>query len=225
MSVWSAREASLNAIQSSLASEAGLVADLLDLLAVCAKRLGDVGSPLARVSAICTIKARNLATALYSLALDALAQEAGALLRPLIETLELMAYLRDDPTRVEEAMAGRLPSAGRRAKLIGGRFQKWREHLNSHSSHFAFTPESVRHLVDTSTLELRVAQESSELVLRENLKALFAVLFFCSVEAIRTLHAVAPGAADDLATRAETSRAKGTSIFTFRPSDSDPPSG
>ena len=194
------------------------------MLAVCATRLESADNPLARVSAICTIKARNLALASYSLALDALAQEAGAVFRPLIETLELLAYLRDDPSRVDEAIEGRLPSAGKRAQVIGGRFRKWREYLNSHSSHFGFTLQSVRHLLVGNTFELRVTQPFSEAVLRENLKSLFAVLFFCAAEAILTLAAVVPGAAVDLATRAETVRTSGARLYTIRPSDSDPPS-
>jgi hypothetical protein len=58
----------------------------------------------------------------YSLMLDGLGQEAGALLRPLIETLELLVYLRLEPARIDQAIEEKLPSAGQIAKKIEGEF-------------------------------------------------------------------------------------------------------
>jgi hypothetical protein len=198
MTFWETRTKSVAGIASTLGREAQLIEDLLSLLAVCAEKLEAVpqGQRLSRAAAICTIKARNLGLASYSLSLDALAQEAGALVRPLIETMELLAYLRADPSRVHEVLENRLPSAGERGKAINGKFKKWRDYLNAHASHFGLTPDSVRHLFDINNLRLRIVQPYDEAVLRENLKSLFAVLYFCATEAVLTLDLCAPGFAE-----------------------------
>jgi hypothetical protein len=47
------------------------------------------------------VKAKNLALGSYSLVLDGLGQEAGALMRPMIEYAELLAYFRLHPEMVK----------------------------------------------------------------------------------------------------------------------------
>ena len=81
-----------------------------------------------RVCAVTVIKGRNLALGCYSLALDGLAQESGALLRPLLEAIELLGYLRTVPGAVDKAVDGKLPNAGKRAKKIESPFWDLREH-------------------------------------------------------------------------------------------------
>jgi hypothetical protein len=89
--------------------------------------------PYSRVAALTLIKARNLLLASYSLSIDGLAQEAGALLRPFLEAFEKMVYFNEDRSRIEEAINGRLPSAGEIAKRIQGPFKCLRDHLNQPS--------------------------------------------------------------------------------------------
>jgi hypothetical protein len=105
------------------------------------------GSALGRVAALTAAKGRHLALGCYSLILDGLAQESGALLRPLIEAIELLVYLSEDSQAVDEAVCGKLPKAGEIARKINGRFKPLREHLNANSSHFDLSYESLGHIV------------------------------------------------------------------------------
>ena len=215
MDLWETRKRALEATSQALQAEAAVIESILDVLAESAAEFQalESPSPLSRIAAICVIKARNLGLASYSLSLDALAQEAGAIMRPLIETMELLAYIRASPEHLEQAIEGRLPSAGARAKAIDGKFQKWRDYLNTHSAHFALTLESVQHILDVPNERLRITQPFSAAVLRVNFKTLFAVLFLCGVEAVRALDEVAPAAAERLAGRLERLRADGTTLF------------
>lgn len=105
------------------------------------------------------IKGRNLGLACYSLMLDGLAQEGGAVLRPLLESIELTTYFRLDPSRVEDFLNDRLPRAGEIAQQINGRFHALRKYLNDHSSHFGLTFENIQHIVDLNTGSLRPSQQ------------------------------------------------------------------
>ena len=145
--------------------------------------------PLGRVLALVLIKARNLALACYSLSLDSLAQEAGALFRPLLEALELLEYLRQDPERVAEALEDRLPKAGVIAQRIQGKFKGLRDHLNNHASHLSVSPDAMGHLVDLSAGQLRTVQPFSEPVLRANLTTLLATLVWLAIEAVNCVSA------------------------------------
>ena len=113
MTIWNTRERAYPALEGSLRPEAEVLQEVFDLVDECLDKLAQVDRPFARLCCLLIIKARNLALGCYSLSLDALAQEAGALLRPLIEALQLLTYFRLDPSRVEEALDGRLPKAGR----------------------------------------------------------------------------------------------------------------
>jgi len=110
-----ARTDSVAALCAELRSEAEVVDEVLRLHDRCLEAYEQVqpGTSFVRICALTALKAKNLALACYSLSLEGLAQEAGAVIRPLIETIELLTYLRLDPNRVEEVMAGKLPSAGR----------------------------------------------------------------------------------------------------------------
>jgi len=143
---------------------------------VCASRLGRADTPFGRVCAVTLIKARNLALGCYSLALDALAQESGALLRLFIESLELLEYLRQDPGRVTEVLEGRKPKAGEIARRIEGKFENLRQHLNAHASHLSFGPEAMGHLVDVTGGRFQTVQPYSEPVLRQNLRTLLLMM-------------------------------------------------
>jgi hypothetical protein len=167
---------------------------------------------MARVCAITTAKGRNLLCACYSLSLDALAQESGALLRPLIEVIELLTYFRLGQGSVDEALNGTLPTAGNRAQAIGGQFKFLRDHLNEDASHFAFGYYSVQHLLDKETFKIRPAQHQSFEVLERNLATLSAFFVFLLFESISCLF-VAGSDANKLADRSEAWKSTSRTLF------------
>jgi len=166
----------------------------------------------ARVCALTTAKGRNLLLGCHSLALDGLAQESGALLRPLLESVELLTYFRLDYKRADEAIDGRLPSAGNIAKAITGQFQFLRDHLNEQASHFSLGFYSVFHLLDKNTMTIKPVESHSEQVLRTNLVTLSAFMSFLLLESVGCLF-VAREDAGELADRAEQWKHNCTILF------------
>ena len=82
----------------------------------------------ARICGLTLLKAKHLALGAYSLILDGLGQEAGALIRPFIEYAELLTYFRLFPEMVSRAAGNELPKAGERAKAIEGIYKDFRDH-------------------------------------------------------------------------------------------------
>ena len=146
-------------------------------------------SSYARACGFTLAKARNLALGCLSLVLDGLGQEAGALMRPFLEAHELLVYYRLEPSRVEDALQGRLPSAGKIAKRIKGKFHDFRKHLNEHASHFGFTTYSLRHLLDNKELKIRTVQPMLPLVLRRNVRDLWLNMILLLFESFQCLEA------------------------------------
>ncbi|MDY7018945.1 MAG: hypothetical protein SU899_02550 [Chloroflexota bacterium] len=180
--IWDTRKHAMNALETELQSEAAIIYEafsLLDEMLGIFSTCAETSKPAA-VSGFTLLKARNLSHSMFSLSLDGLAQESGALLRPMIECLELLEYFRDDPQRVNEAWEGKLPSAGERSKRIHGEFQQLRNYLSKHASHFSLTPESVYHLIALSSgsWKWKVMQPFNEKVLRTNMSTLFAFFSF-----------------------------------------------
>lgn len=183
-SLWNTRRQSEACLNEDLKPFAELFDEAFSLIDICIGRLEDLENPLGRVCGLVLIKARNLALGCYSLSLDALAQEAGALFRPLIECLELLTYFRSDPVRVDEALEGRLPKAGVVAKKIEGKFQNLRGYLNTCASHLSLSPDAMGHLIDFKAGRLRPVQGHHPAVLRQNLRTLLAVLIWLAIEAV-----------------------------------------
>ncbi len=102
--LWKTREEALAALEGPLRQEAAMLQDAFALMDECIAHLITRDTTFTRVCAITMIKARNLELGCYSLALDGLAQEGGALFRLVVETLELLTYFWKDPARVEEAI-------------------------------------------------------------------------------------------------------------------------
>ena len=193
--MWNYREQSLAALEGALRDEAALIRDGLDLVNTCIKLLAaePQDGPYARIYALILVKAKHFAFACFTLTLDGLSQESGALLRLWIEAIELLHYLNADPAppgRFEEFWLRKLPSAGNIAKAIGGHFQSLRSQLSSTASHFSVTPDAMRHLVDPITGEIREEQRFSLGVVRTNLQTNFYFLYFLSVEALVALKRV-----------------------------------
>ena len=80
--------------------------------------------------------------------LDGLAQQSGALLRPLVEVAEFLTYLHTDDRAEREFREDKLPSAGKIAKRINGQLKFLRDYLNEDASHLNFSFDSLRHIVE-----------------------------------------------------------------------------
>jgi hypothetical protein len=182
MDLWQTRNAATESLQGPLQRHKSAIDEGFALIDENIETLGQADTQFSRVCALSAIKARNLALGCYSLALDGLAQESGALLRPLIEALELLTFFRLDPKRMELAVEGRLPKAGDVARLVEGHFKQLRKHLNDHASHFSFSYDSLRHQVDLRSFALRVTQPHNEKMLLTNLGTLSLFLEFLTVE-------------------------------------------
>ena len=149
-------------------------------------------SAYARACGLSLLKAKTLAVGSYSLVLDGLAQEAGALMRPMIEYTELLTYFRLRPDMVDSALNNSLPKAGERAKAIGGIYKAFREHLNAHASHSAFSDFALSHLIDPATHSFKKLQHMVPSVLDRNLVDLVVQLHLLLQEAVLSLEPVAP---------------------------------
>jgi hypothetical protein len=186
--LWRARTEALTFLRRERPAQIEVIEQLFRLADECVDayetQSGDLYS---RVCGLTTLKAKNLALGMYSLTLDGLAQEAGALARPFIEYAELLTYFRMLPEAVSNALAGELPNAGTRAKKIGGVYQRFREHLNQQASHSSYSSHSLAHLTDPATKHFRKLQVTHPAVLERNVGD-FAVQFVLMLqESIRCL--------------------------------------
>ncbi len=197
LSLWSTRRAAENALKGGLKPFADLLDETFSVLDICIDRLEKLNQPFGRVCGLVVIKARNLGLGCYSLTLDGLAQEAGALFRPFLECLELLTYFRLDTTRINEALEDRLPQAGVIAQRIEGKFKALRDYLNAHASHLSISPESMVHLVDIRTSRLRPVQLHNDSILRGNLTTLLGVLIWIAIEAVNCTTLIG-GITDDI---------------------------
>lgn len=193
--LWDARRKAEVALDNQLRPFAALLSEAFAATDRAITRLENRHHQFGQVCALVLIKGRNLGLGCYSLSLDALAQEAGALFRPLIECLELLIYFRLDPARVNEALEDRLPKAGVIASQIEGKFKGLREYLNAHASHLSLSPEAMMHLIDFKGGRLRFVQGHNDAVLRENLRTLLAVAVWLATEAANCT-SVGEGTAD-----------------------------
>lgn len=182
--LWSTRKQAEHALNEGLAHCANLSNEVFLAIDDLVNRLESLNQPFGRVCALVLIKARNLGLGCYSLFLDALGQEAGALFRPILECQELLTYFRLDPKRIEEAFENRLPSAGCIAKKIEGQVRFMRDYLNTHASHISLAPEAMAHLIDFREGRFRKVQSFNEEILGGNILLLLAVLVWIGIEAV-----------------------------------------
>lgn len=211
---WSARQASWAYLSERHPSRVAVVLQLFEFLDKCVDEYeGKADSdPYARICGLTLLKAKNIAYGSLSLLLDALGQEAGALLRPFIEYTELLTYFRQFPEEVEKAAENDLPKAGKRAKAIGGLHQEFRDHLNEHASHSSYSHYSLSHLL-TPDLTFRKSQKFVPHVLNRNLADWAVQVWFLLHEAILGLQHLNFNRLVELATAAD--RLKGRMIHVF----------
>ena len=98
MNLWITREESLNALKNKLSIEAQYIEEGFTIIDSLLRIFEDNKSDIfCMVCSFTLLKGKNLCFSIYSLSLDGLAQEAGALLRPAIECFELLDYFYTDP--------------------------------------------------------------------------------------------------------------------------------
>jgi hypothetical protein len=195
MNLWHARQKSLEWLATELAEQNILIDKGFELIDMCITLLNqqsktandELNGRFSRVVNVTLAKARNLLLGSYSLLLDAVAQEAGALLRPILEAYELLIYFRLEPSRVDQAIDGKLPNPGKIAKRIEGEFKGLRDYLSTNASHVSFSYESAKHLFDYQTFEIRAIQNQSIDVLKANLSSLNGFQVLIVAEALRCL--------------------------------------
>jgi hypothetical protein len=188
VNLWITREESLNALKSKLSIEARYIEKGFTLIDALLYIFEDnKNDNFCMVCSFALLKGKNFCFSIYSLSLDGLAQEAGALLRPAIECFELLDYFYADPKRIQEALENRLPPAGNIAKKINGKFESLRKYLNIVASHFSFDPTSCMHLINWKKGSIRYYQEYNEDVLRNNLWTLLSIMVFLIDSAVRCL--------------------------------------
>jgi len=198
MHLWQARQKSLEWLTTELVEQNALVEKGFEILDTCIVLLNqqsrmsnnEPNGKFARVVNLTLAKSRNLLLGSYSMMLDALAQEAGSLLRLILEAYELLIYFRLEPSRVDQAIGGKLPSPGNIAKKIEGEFKGLRDYLSTHASHISFGNESAKHLLDYQTSDIKAVQSQSIHVFKNNLSTLNAVQIMVATEAIRCLDVV-----------------------------------
>jgi len=207
MDIWNTRSQSNIWLQNELFEESKKLYEGFDLLNKCITSLDGIGTKegdnqirrLLMIGAITLAKSCHFLLGCYSLSLDGLSQESGALLRPLLETYELMIYLHLDPLRVEEVINDKLPKAGAIAKEINGKLHGLRQYLNEHASHFMFKYDSVRHLVDFSEgVIIKPIPKHDLSVFTKNLDTINVIQTLLLVEASNWMEYDSENTADDI---------------------------
>jgi hypothetical protein len=215
--LWISREHALAILQAEYPEVLDVMNSLFVHVDDCGNSLFKVDSAFGRVTAITVAKSRNLALGCYSLALDSLAQESGALVRPLVETLEILKYFRLDPKRAAVATQRELPKAGEIAMRIGSEHKSLRGYLNDHASHFSFNPAAIHHLLDfrssETTVGLRMQQDFLLPVLMENLYTLYGFFALIGMEATKCVQRAECQDKLELSKRMEDLRYHGVGVF------------
>jgi hypothetical protein len=189
--LWSARDLSEDLLRKELPEEEAIISQLFDLADEVILNLDRQEGSAPRIASLALLKARRVALGIYAMTLACLGQEAGALVRPLQECWEFLTYLRQDPKRATEVIKKGKPRAGKIGKAIGSKFQAMRESLSESASHLSFSMESIGHLLDMDTLDLRttlrITNKPSAPGLRRNMGVLFSLLLMTVGEALAQL--------------------------------------
>jgi len=191
MDLWAERSRALEALKGELAVENALIERAFQLLEDIAQALPvqATNNVFGSIAALVTAKGLALGRGTWSLMLDSLGQEAGAISRPWVEAVELLMYLRKDPAHLKQVVEGTLPSAGERAKAIGGFAKPLRDHWNLSASHIGTEAETWAHMFNLKTATVKTRFRYSEAVLRGNMKILFGMLAWNITEASLCLRA------------------------------------
>ncbi len=186
---WATRNKAIIALDADLGDLAGLLYECFGYVDEIVKdfQVHSKNSAFARAAGFTTAKGRNFAFACFSLSLDGLAQEGGALLRLLLEAIEVLCYFQTEPNGPQQALDQKLPKPGDIARKIGGRFKDLRDDLNRHASHLSLAPEAAQHLWNSSTRQILTKQEFSSAALQENIKVILLFLFYLAAQSSNCL--------------------------------------
>ena len=218
MNLWSTRTASQTWLASELQVESEFLDQGFNLLQECIYnynvlyKTSSSSEPFIEVSAYTTLKAHHLLLGIYSLSFDGLSQESGALLRPLVETYEMLVYIRLKPSRAADVIGGNKPSAGEIAKDIGSEFHGLRKHLNSHASHLSFEEDAIRHLKDEKSGSLIPIPIQNPSTFLKNLSTIYAFIVYVLFECVSCLGSIGVEI-EDLANRVEKWKDEGLVVF------------
>jgi len=176
MDIWNVRNQALAALDTDLRQEKEILDEGFALFDECIDRLYEVAiqdNENTRFAAICCqtlVKARRFALGIYSLCLDSLLLEAGALMRVLKEAWQLLIYFHQDPSRIEEAFAENLPQAGEIAKRINvelhNQLKGLTDYYNATTSHISFSEDAI----------VPIGMVFSSEILKANMRTLFVVI-------------------------------------------------
>jgi len=214
MGLWRTRHKSMEWLAKGFKPQAAAIVGAFVIIDECID-LFDLNSnnDYCRICGLTLAKARNYALGAYGLILDGLGQEAGALMRPFIEYYELLVYFREDPGRVQQAIDGKLPSAGNVAKKIEGDLQGFRQYLNDNASHSSYSHYSLNHLLDKPDMKIRKEQPFLKDVLFRNMGDFFVQLVLLAIEAINCLQTHKMGIAAQQAQRITDLQEQGIKLF------------
>lgn len=190
--MWQARTEALTYLRHLHPLKIAVIDDTFMLFDACidAYKNSESQETYCRVCATSLVKAKNFALGAYSLILDGLGQEAGALIRPMIEYTELLTYFGRFPEKVQLAIDNRLPKAGERAKEIKSVYQQFRRHLNQEASHSSFSDHAIAHVFENNTGRIRKFQKMVPHILERNLRDFIVQLHLLLHEAIFSLEQV-----------------------------------
>lgn len=218
--LWQTRSLSWSFLSTQHASRVAVVLKSFELIDRCIEEyeLLSANSTYARVCGLTLLKGKNLALGSLSLVLDGLGQESGALLRPMIEYIELLTYFRLFPEKADRAAEDDLPSAGLRAKAIGGIYKGLREHLNEHAAHSSYSPFALSHLL-TPELAFRRLQEFVPRVLEVNFRDFTVQLQLMLQQGVLALEPVASSKLHELALNADRLKSRMLDVFGLTKND------
>lgn len=184
MDLWTIRNQAQEDLKSRFKEENEVLLETFALADQCIQCLFMVGeSENNRFALVCChtlIKARRYALGCYSLCIDGLAQEAGALLQPFIETWEQLIFYCQEPHRIELALEGKLPQAGKIAIEIESELKGLRDYLNKYASHFSFELDTLQ--------SMKMIYNSEEL--QTNIRVLFTIFCMTAVQGAVCLSAL-----------------------------------
>lgn len=208
--LWRARTEALTYLRRKRGDRIAVIEEMFELIDRCVGIYESHAATdsYANICGLTLLKAKHLALGAYSLSLDGLGQESGALLRPFIEYTELLTYFRRFPKKVSEAENGRLPSAGERAKAIDGVYKELRQHLNQHASHGSYSRYSLGHLMDPVTGNFKKMQQMVPEVLDRNVRDFAVQLFLLLHEGAVGLKPLKPRDLIPLATECDDMKAR-----------------
>lgn len=212
MDLWELRSRATREIEQSLKQECEAIEAAIALLEKFAERMIAIANedgPEMKFASVCCqtiVKAFRLSLGCYSLCLDGLVVEARPLVRLLMEAWQLLAYFREEPTRVQEVWEGKLPTAGGIAKVLKdelhGELKGLRDYLNYNGSHMSFQKEAL------VSVFIPFDVENARLCFRP----IFTFTMFSVYEAGKCLHVL--GRLDStLANEIILCRTKGLNIF------------